>query len=208
MNIAIGSAAFLNTYRSRLVVNDSFNRADNATSLTKTDNGLTWAPINGTWGISGNKCIPVSKNHNDIVSVDSTNKPAIFYCDFTGALSNSSNFSVPSLLLKFIDASNFIQVTFLPPTTLVLGKKDNDAFSNLSVIGISLQDNVVYKMKVEITQEKIKVYVNDAQMIDYTLSDTDKTKFLAATKSGLRLQRGGTPTTEATIDNLIIDEMK
>jgi hypothetical protein len=207
MNIGIGSATLFNTYQSRLIVSDSFDRPDNNTSLLKTDNGLTWTPVNGTWGISGNKATSISKVHNDIVSIQSLSGSLVVYCSVKGTIANATTFSVPSIIPKFIDGSNFIQITFSFGNSIVLNKKDADVFTTLSTKGVTLQDNIEYKFKIEFSDTSIKVYMDGSLVIDYTLSTDEKTKFLPASKSAIRLQRQNTPTLEATFDNFVVEKL-
>lgn len=51
------------TAPSDISVTDSFDRADNASSMGNADTGQTWVPVSSTWGISGNKAyIPTPAN--------------------------------------------------------------------------------------------------------------------------------------------------
>lgn len=208
MNIGIGSVAIFNTYQSRLVVSDSFDRSDNNTSMSKTDNGLSWVPVIGTWGIAGGKATSISKVHNDIVSIPSTSKNFVLNCIVKGSLLNLTNFSMPSIVLKFIDASNFIQLTFNGGNSIALNKKDVDVFGTLATKSMTLQDNVDYKIRAEVTSSSIKIFIDGTLLIDHALSGADAAKFIPATKSALRLQRQGAPTIEATFDNLVIEELR
>jgi len=47
---------------SRLVVSDSFNRADNALTLGNADTGQAWNPDIGTWGINSNLATQITSS--------------------------------------------------------------------------------------------------------------------------------------------------
>lgn len=51
-------------------IDDSFNRADSATTLGNTDTGQAWTANRGTWGISSNQAYCVTAVDNDLASVD------------------------------------------------------------------------------------------------------------------------------------------
>ena len=204
MGIGVNSS-FYNP-RNRMVVCDYFKRADNASTLGKSDNNLTWTPVNGTWGIQGGKAMSLTKVHNDICTINSTNSPFVLTYTAKGTLTSSVTFSIPSSILKYIDPSNFIQLTFTS-TSIVLNKKDTDTFYSLATYTLTTQDNFDYNFRIEYTNDKITIYNNGLLIINYSLTTAEQTKYSSATKAGIRLQHANTPALEASFSKFIIEKL-
>ncbi len=51
-------------------VSDSFDRADNASSLGTADSGEAWASVNGTWGVTGNQAYLAGSGGLPVAAID------------------------------------------------------------------------------------------------------------------------------------------
>lgn len=99
------------------LISDSFNRADNASSLLNADTGQTWVALNGTWGTLGNKAylaVDGSGGRRSAgINAGSTNGVLTCTADVTGDGWN--------LIFRAQDKDNLLFIT-LSGTTLLLRK--------------------------------------------------------------------------------------
>lgn len=182
----------------KIIVFDSFNRANNASSLGNTETGQAWSSINaGVWGISDNKayvssgtgvaCIAVSNsiNSNAIISVDTVYKSStlsgiIFRCDGSDA---------NRLLFKISESSNEVQLI----------KKVDGVAVTVAVTPFTKVIDQIYNLKVVQNGNSVKCYIDDIEKISVTLSD-----LIDNTYHGIVAYRvGAVPTT--TYDNFKVE---
>lgn len=187
----------------RVVIKDSFNRADNATSLGSTETGQAWQPLNGTWGISNGKAYSVSDNSDDICVFDVGKSDFSITCTFN-CQTNGTNLRVINLIFRVLDAGNFL-MTRENQGALELYKRVGGSFTQLASTPYGLLDNTDYTLTVLCSGNQINVYINGgAAKIAYTLSGSESA-FASYTKAGLRLTKAGLPTNPARADNLFVE---
>jgi hypothetical protein len=87
--------------KKKVIVQDSFNRADNALTLGNADTGQTWGVTPNAWGISGNQAYSVDTTTTDYASITGTINP--FKMSATLKFS-----SYEGIMLRFSDTNNHI----------------------------------------------------------------------------------------------------
>lgn len=71
----------------------------------------------------------------------------------------------------------------------------------------SASNGIAQRFEVESIDGVIKLYIDDVLKITYAMMADELTKFGAKTKTGLRLQKSGTPTFDALADGYRIDKL-
>jgi hypothetical protein len=184
---------------------DLFDRADSASIIGSANVGGAWTNVSGTFGILGNQAYCATNNNTEkaILPTVGTGNYTV-KCDVLGTIASSSIYSIPQLVVRYIDNNNHLKV-YLQNGSVRVEKLDLDVNTVLvSASGITTTDNTVYKMKVDLNGNKIIISINGVEKINFTLSGADQTKFGNAGVVGMRLAKGGTPATAAKWNNLVI----
>lgn len=148
-------------------VTDTFNRADNASSMGNADTGQMWVPNSGTWGISANRAYETGVAGVQATTVVDSGMSDC-YVEVT-----LTTFDDTGLCFRSTDDNNY----FLTNGS-TLFRKQGGVYGGIGGIGGILSGDV---LKVELNGSSIKVYVNGS----LALSVTD-TFNQTATKHGLR----------------------
>lgn len=86
------------------LVSDSFDRADNASSLGSTDTGQAWTANSGTWGIGSNRAVPPNAaSANATVDAGALAVTVSLTCIPPA----SGNIDV-AIIARYVDANNYI----------------------------------------------------------------------------------------------------
>jgi hypothetical protein len=89
-------------------VNDTFTRADSASSLGSADTGQAWDVASGIWGIASNKGQYVSGGGFAHADIESTQADGTVQCDLTGT-AGGGEFGI---IARWADANNFLMLDF------------------------------------------------------------------------------------------------
>lgn len=196
---------FVGTARStrrgpELLVRDSFGRTDNAASLGRADTGRPWAAVAGTWGVAAGRAYAATDADADTATID------VGACDYDadiitrGTIISGSDFSIPQLLVRYIDTSNWLRV-FMNGVTVRLAKNDATVQTTLVQATTTVTDNRDFRLGVRARGASLTILVDGVTRLVYTLTGSE-TKFLTPTKIGLRLRKSGAPATAARWDDL------
>ena len=177
-----------------VIISDSFTRANSAVTLGNTETGQAWTTGSGTWGISTGRAYCVTAVTGDTRFIETNTPDYTAECILNGILM-TGNVSFPSLVIHGLDVNNYIYAR-LYNGNLELYKKDGGVVTSLASVATTTSDNTDYLVKVSCLGNVIKISVNNALLITYTLAGGD-TKFAAYTKVGVRMNKAGTPASNA-----------
>lgn len=174
-------------------VRDSFDRADNATTMGDADTGQTWVPAAGTWQIESNKAT-TSSTSSVTTLIESEFNDVIVECDITWGSGGSSTHG---MIFRALDDDNRLGI-FINPSVdeFAIWKTDGGSTLKLNPVTVTLDEAVTYTLKAECEGQFVRCYLDGALQFTYDLADIagDDTQYTGAgyTKCGLR---GSTSTT-------------
>jgi hypothetical protein len=164
---------------------DSFNRADNASSLGTSDSGHIWVYDSQVWGISGNKARPYSGTADKSIYIDSGKSDCTVQCTFASALGTAAA-TAHRMTFRWQDTTHYfaIQATTTGYTLWL----QNGGWTSLATSSgfTPAQGDVV---KVVLSGSSITVFANGTQIISVT-----NTNYQTATKHGLAIGNASTTT--------------
>jgi hypothetical protein len=187
---------------------DGFGRADSNTTLGTADNGRAWTVGNSTdaatlptWGVTGGKgyLVATGSQNDPHAWVDVGTPDVVVTCTHTVATAATG--VVTGILVRRVDASNYLAVRFTPSTGNLA------VFRNLATvrtttysktIATGLADNQVVRVVVVCRGTKITIKVDSVWYDTYT-----ETNFLGATKFGL--YQIGAATGAATFEDFLVE---
>ena len=141
---------------------DSFNRADNATTLGTADSGHVWTSHAGTWGIATNQAREhASTGGYAFATVDSGR--ASFTAQVTLAVATDTEF--PGIVFSFTDPDNALWA-IADATTLYLQKREAAVTTTLSSVANALANGQV--LKVTRSGSAIEVFINGVSKLTST----------------------------------------
>lgn len=184
----------LQVYYPNAAVYDTFDRADNSSTLGNADTGQAWTNISGIFGISNNKAILITNggSNNDIASIDSSLASKKITCDITFVTGSN-----PNILIRYSSASNFIQIG-IGSSSFDLYKNVNGSYTKLGTYSYTPVDGTTYHFIITDNGSSISIQIDSI----CTITATD-TNFNTTTKIGLR--EGANKTNGAKWDNLIVE---
>lgn len=170
----------LNTFRFSVPVNitDSFNRANNLTTMGSTDGAtvVAWEPLRGTWGIEANQGRNISSTADAVAVVQTnvTNQTASIVLATRGAAAGSVLVcrcsDVSNFYAAFFDSSGSTQIyKVVAGTATTLGATSSHTATAGDVLGFTTIGST------------LTMYINSVSHLVRT--DTDLT---TGTKCGLR----------------------
>lgn len=174
-------------------VSDSFNRADDATSLGSADTGQPWAPLNGTWGISSNKAYLVTTTSQATAATDGGSADANLSVDVT--MSPTLNRAATGVIVRATDASNYLMIamTIIAAGNSITLWKRQGGFTKLQeVLGAGFVNGQTYAVRVVVSGPQVIAYVDGVEKINHTLAGADATAFATPTLHGIRIDATGT----------------
>lgn len=163
---------FFNPYRFAARVLDSFDRADNSSSLGNADTGQAWTAAAGTWGVLGNLGYKSAGVSNDLAIVDST------LADATVQVTLSTAASIAGLALRFSSLGNDWRFIAVSGNSFLLQRGVGAAYTTVASISQTVNNGDV--MKAVMSGTGFTCYVNGVQV--FTASDST---YQTATKHGL-----------------------
>lgn len=178
-----------------IIAYDSFNRADNNTTIGIADSGQTWSNIEGGMGILSNKAVVTWKSpgQNSCAVLDSKNYNIDVSCDCT----YTDYFGV---ILRCKDAYNFVVVR-MNPASVVLARMVSSATTIISTYNHAPTVGKTYKLKIKAFGNVIKVYLDGVQIISTTCDF-----FLTETLVGFRYWNTST-SIAVKYDNFVVNKI-
>jgi hypothetical protein len=156
-----------------VVITDSFNRANSATSLGNADTGDPWNVLGGTWGINSNQAyVATDSGGRNMAVIDA------------GVADGVVEISIPTmtqyagLVFRVVDTNNYFRLTAHTATTYVLRRTVNNAQVDLGTYNISPANG--HTLKVVFDGSTITPYINGAAQTPITDAN-----FVTATKHGI-----------------------
>jgi hypothetical protein len=164
-------------------ITDSFNRADNSSSLGTTDTGQAWSTFQGTWGIGTNRAQAVTHADNDTAYVTTPSADMTI----SAKIAAVTGVTAPGLIARATAVNNYYmaQAQFNGGTNaFYLFKQVAGSYTQL---GMSAVVPVVGDtFAISAIGTSIRVIVNGSTLI----SVTDST-FSVGTKAGFRCGASG-----------------
>jgi hypothetical protein len=175
----------------QLLVNDSFTRANSATSLGTSTSGHTWIAQAGTWGINTNQAYMATvASANDSAVIDCGKADAIVQVKIA-AVGGSQGFTV-----RATDSSNAI-------TSNLTGLFRRTAAANAQIATYSASFVVTDTMRVVMKGSSIKVYRQAGSTGAFTqVASVTETQGQTVTKHGFR--QSGDTTALLRFDDFLI----
>ncbi|MCM3130945.1 hypothetical protein ACFQ3J_00405 [Paenibacillus provencensis] len=191
IGIGIGTGLLV-VSKSKLVVSDTFNRADNNTSLGTADTGQAWQALSGVFGIVGNtaQLITAAGTTNTAV-VDS----GISNCVIKATLATNS--VITRIAFRVTDATNmiFVQSNQGSSNYQILRVVDN---AQTSIATVSRAPAAGDEITVNLDGSSIVVLINGTQAMSVTEAFN-----LTATKHGIGVRN----TPSSSIDNFRVEAL-
>jgi len=184
-----------------VIAYDSFNRADNASSLGTADTGQNWQALRGTWGISALKGKLSTVTNDSAVVVDIQRSTNIRITADIVFAQGSSGAHYPGLSFFGIDANNFMFFRGNNGVSLTFCKRVNSVTTVIGSVPLSFSNGQQIRISVEVVGKNLNLFADDVNIGSITITDEDFAIFGSATKFGLSANN----TINATFDNFIID---
>lgn len=163
-----------------LPVIDSFNRADNASSLGTADSGHVWTAINGTWGIASNQGRCVSTTTDPVAVVE------------TGASDVTVEFTLAAIddggvAFRVADNNNYLEAQLnAGPSRVQVWRKQSGSFTQLASVALGTAPANGDVIKVVLIGSSIEVFRNGVSVLSTTSAFNQ-----SVTRHGIYLERGG-----------------
>lgn len=179
-----------------IIIKDSFNRADDTTTLGIAETGQTWKYDSSTWGISTNEAYPVSTTNTSFYSyafIESGISDAVVQVKL------SSLVRVMVLLFRYADLNNlwFVRTNGNKNGYEIYKRVSGSWTLKGSFAGAAVGDTV----KVSANGSVIKVYINDVEKASIT-----DNSHITNTKHGIGKQDDIGTATVAKFDDFIIED--
>lgn len=193
-----------------VLVYDSFDRADSATSLGNASIlGGAWSSVSGIWGVSSNEAYSATAPGSTAKVILSSGVGATNYnigCTMKGQLTSSTNYSRPGIMFKWVNTDNHFWVEFTN-NAIQLCKRIGATDSIVTSVSYIPTDNKYYKVGISVRDNVITVYVDGDLKLSYKLSPSDIAIVGLSQIVGLRYRGYGTPTTIAKFNNFVVEQI-
>lgn len=164
----------------KVLVTDTFTRADSATTLANAETGQAWSALTGTWGISSNQAyLAVNAGVDDYAVVDAGISDGTVTVTF-GAPANNQY-----LAFRATDANNVFVASSTTSTTLNLYRRSTGTYNQIGTASHTWATGDV--VSVWFVGAAITVSVNGVALITATDSFQQ-----TATKHGIGAGSSGT----------------
>ena len=195
-----------------LVKGDKFDRA-----ASTTEPGPGWIETAGNWGVIGERLYSQTDADADLVTLDVEIKDGVIEYTLTGTTNHDTVYRTPALLFRImedylgaIDTANCLVVRLLGTGALAyvdLRKRDGGTETSLATGTQVTVNGTYYTTRVMFSGTRIRVFVDDIELINYELLGAD-TKYLEGQRTGIRLDKAGSPGTDARVDNIYAYAMR
>ena len=198
----------------RQIVKDLFNRANST-----TDPGPNWTAVSGdTAGVISEEFYFVTDADGDTVTKDVDLKNGFIKVTLRGTTNHETVYRIPAILFRMredyagaVDTTTTLVVRLIGTGAYVasplsggrveLRKNDGGTESVLASAAHTSVNGTNYVVEVEFKGTLIEVWVDDVQLISYTLLGGDL-KYLDYPQMSFRLDKAGAPATAARIDSV------
>lgn len=169
-------------------VDDNFDRADSTTTP-----GGDYTEVVGNWGISSNRLYAQSNANGDLlVRATSPNlKNGLIESIVTGVLNSGTDYRTPALVFRYLDVDNYLRVRLLNGVVALI-RRSGGADTSLTTATVTTSDDVNYVVRVQFIGVRIKVWVDDVELINYELQGRDLI-YRTYGNVGFRLDLAGSP---------------
>ncbi len=196
------AAIRLEQFGQRIVL-DLFNRADDAASA-----GQSWVAKTGsTWGVTSERLYSVTDANADIITLKVNLKNGFIKTVVRGTLNDGGVYRSPAILFRVredytgaVDTTTCLLVRLLSGS-VDLRKNDGGTETSLATGTVTTSNATDYEVKIEFRGTLIEVWVDDVQLISYSLTGTNL-KYLDYPQMGFRLDKAGAPASAARIDSV------
>lgn len=173
-------------------ITDTFTRANNPLGLGVTETGQSWQldnagfPGTPSFTISSNKAVANALGANHFAFV-STN---VLQAAVEGVFVTDTTAYTAGLVLHYLDSNNYLTLRLTDDDAgtrfLVIGKTDSGTFSELTshTASPAWSEGDTLTLKVEVTTTTLVAYLNGTQILSYTLTGAEQTKFNGSDKFG------------------------
>jgi hypothetical protein len=168
-NTSLVSGAAFSLSNSSVIVSDSFDRADNASSLGNSDTGQTWIIGSGTWAISSNQAKGTGNNITALQDIGSSNAKISVT---VGAAIDSG------IVFRYKDENNYFRFVRVGAGNVYLQKKVSGTLTTLQNISSAVAVGDI--LTVIASGDSIQVLKNGTSL--YTTTDSS---YLLNTKHGI-----------------------
>lgn len=139
-----------------VILQDSFTRANNASSLGSATIGGAWSVSGGTWGITANQAYNPGAPPNTVAFLNASD------ADVTAQVKIAVGVSFTSLVFRYSDINNYWHFIRITGAGYYLQKIEAGGASNLfGPVGSEADGDV---LKVVLSGNSIKCYVNNVQV--------------------------------------------
>ncbi len=176
-----------------IIVSDSFNRADNDSTLGNTDTGQTWLYSSASaFGIQTNRACRVA---DGACYINSGKSDCVIKCDMVTGFNISQNNLFAGLTFRFVDINNHLRIR-ADSLYWLLEKRVSGVTTSLAQFAVS--DGVT--LSVVLNGDNVKVYENNVIKAEVTVSD-----FKTETSHGL--YANNVLAANARWDNFIVEAL-
>lgn len=198
-----GQVYALNWAGERVYSEDTFTRADSASTMGSAESGQAWTPSSGTWGVASNKAYSASDADDDLTLLESSVANARLSCTISGNLHTFGNGRFPQLVFRAVDASNFLYVD-MAVGNVRLWKRVAGTFTMITQAATTTTSGQDYAITVDYNGALVLVYVDGIWKFTSVLTGTEYAGVLSATKVGLHIFKAGSPANVARFDNFLV----
>lgn len=175
-----------------IIVQDSFNRVDNTSTLGNANTGQPWTQFNSSlWGIIGNQAYLATRTNNDTTVIESGISDAKISVD----IKLGSN---EGIVFRATDDSNYLLVN-ITTTSTTFFRRQGGSYTSIGSVSVTRAVGTTYRLEITCEGSAVTVKVDGSTVITNT-STFNQT----ATKHGLR--NGSTATTQR-FDNFLVESL-
>ena len=176
---------------------DDFDRADNA-----SDAGNGWTAAAGTFGIISNRLYSLVDDSLLVRSSNPLLQNLYIECEQTGTLNSGNDYSVLSLIFRYIDSSNFLMAD-MNNSGINITKFDGGTATSLNQTTFTPTNGTYYKVAISAIGTRLRVWVDDVLYLDYQLTGANATKYVIPGNIGFKSDLGGAPGTPNRANNYV-----
>ena len=172
-------------------------------SLTPSDLGPSLTAHAGTFAGSGGVCWCSSDTNGDNATADVGAANLYARVTIRGTLASATDFREPQLIVRYLDANNYLSIRSVSGSAYQLLKTDGGSASVIATAAATFLDGTDYRFEVRCAGNRIEAFLDGVSKFVHVLSGGD-TKYSAYTRVGLRLRKSGSPATAASWDDLLV----
>jgi hypothetical protein len=160
------------------LVEDTFTRANSASSLGVADSGQTWTAHAGTWGITSDKGYLATQSGDSVATVDAGAADIDMSCTITMQ-------GAPGLVFRATDNNNYLLFMY-NGGEMQVWQRVAGSYTKLSGVTQGVTPGVAYVYRVVTLGTSITTYLDGVLKNSVTSS-----QFQTATRIGLRMNDSG-----------------